>query len=467
MNTKITYGITVCNEYNEIETLLTFLFKIISKEDDIVVLHDLSNTNSETHAALKKFTNKPNFSYFNDNFEGHFGCWKNKLKMNCNGDYIFFLDADELLNQHFVHNLKHTISQNPNIDLFYVPRINTVKGLTDKHIKKWKLNLNEREWINFPDYQIRLVKNVDYIFWTNSVHEHLTGATSPMLLPAEEKFSIIHEKEIARQEQQNARYEVMETNPVDNRLNIIYRTCDSINVTSSSNQKRDFGTKQQIIKACFTSVIEALHNFNGHYKLFIVADHISNELESFFESFTEVSKIYKTLTSGNGASFSKCLDVALTCFDSILFLEDDYFVDKDIFNEMLFFKNKITNNPKFLHKHICLYPLDENWYDSKPEKTTILTGFNRHWKSINHTCCTFLIDDFILKDQITNLRKYKYYGTPHINNNHIEDHTINLMYKKFPCFSPLPALAEHLQFFNCLSPFSKFKNPDYIQSTIK
>ena len=464
---KITYAITACNEHKELNNLLTFLDNNITEEDNIVVLHDNSNANPETISILDLFKKNKNFLLISDYFEGHFGCWKNKLKLHCKGDYIFFIDADEIPSHFLITNIRHIINSNTNNDMFYVPRINTVEGLTKTHIEKWKLNVNEHKWINFPDYQIRIIKNVDYIFWTQQVHEYLTGAKHPMLLAAEEKFSIVHKKQISRQEQQNAKYDTLQNNKLPDKLSIIYRTCDSVSVTSSSNQKRDFGTKSQIVKSCFNSVITALRNFKQDYNLFIVADHISSELKEFFQSYNEITKIFETQATGNGPSFAKCLDVGLTCFGNIFFLEDDYFVDDNIFNEMVYFKNKIINNSKFLHKHICLYPLDEDWYDNKPEKTTILTGLTRHWKSISHTCCTFLIDDFILKDQLLNLQKYKYYGTSHINNNNIEDHTINLMYKKFPCFSPLPALAEHLQFNNCLSPFSKFKDKNYVQSVLK
>ena len=447
---KITFAITVCNEIQEIKRLLSFLFKNKRDNDDIVVLFDTKNGTQEVENYLSNVI-EPNFLYFKDEFENHFGCWKNKLKNLCKGDYIFFIDADEIPNLDFFLKLPNILKEYPNNDLFYIPRINTVKGLTESHIIKWKMNV-KNNWINFPDYQVRLIKNLPYIFWTNAVHEVITGFKNPITLPPKEDFSLYHEKEIQRQEKQNDNYDKIAAFDFSNRLNIIYRTCDSVSVTSNYNQKRDFGTKSEIIIKCFDSLVKALKVFNGEYRLYVVNDHVSERVKSHLESYNIITKLFNLDKGGNGQSFIKCLDINLECFGNILFLEDDYYLNENIFNEMIFFKTKTINTPKFTHKHICLYPLDEDNYN-KPELCYVMTGKSHHWKTVTHTTCTFMIDDFILKDQLQNLQRFGLYGSPGIN----EDNTINLVYKKFPCFSPLPSLVEHMQYYNCLSPFSKFK----------
>ena len=55
------------------------------------------------------------------------------------------------------------------------PGVNTVEGLEDKHIQKWRWSINELGWINWPDYQWRIWKNKPEIKWKNKVHEVLDG----------------------------------------------------------------------------------------------------------------------------------------------------------------------------------------------------------------------------------------------------------------------------------------------------
>jgi hypothetical protein len=98
---------------------------------------------------------------------------------------------------------------NSEVDLFYVPRINTVDGLTEEHIKKWHWQVNEKGWINFPDYQARLYKNKPEIKWTKGVHETITGFKTRSVLPAGDLFCLKHHKQISRQEKQNEFYEAI------------------------------------------------------------------------------------------------------------------------------------------------------------------------------------------------------------------------------------------------------------------
>ena len=93
------------------------------------------------------------------------------------------------------------------VDLIWLPRVNTVKGLTEEHIKKWGWNVSEKGWVNYPDYQGRVYRNCDYIKWVKPVHEQLTGHKNFSHLPPREEFSLYHHKEIKKQEQQNKMYE--------------------------------------------------------------------------------------------------------------------------------------------------------------------------------------------------------------------------------------------------------------------
>ena len=98
---------------------------------------------------------------------------------------------------------------NKDIDVMLVPRVNTVKGLTQDHIAKWRWSVNEKEWVNWPDYQWRIYKNVPSIKWVNKVHEKLDGFKQYSTLPMEEGFALYHPKDIKRQEKQNTYYDTL------------------------------------------------------------------------------------------------------------------------------------------------------------------------------------------------------------------------------------------------------------------
>ena len=98
------------------------------------------------------------------------------------------------------------VLQYNNVDVVKVPRINTVEGLTQEHINKWKWGVNEKGWVNFPDFQWRIYKNNGKIKWVNKVHEVLEGYKTMSYLPTEEPWCLQHPKTIERQEKQNELY---------------------------------------------------------------------------------------------------------------------------------------------------------------------------------------------------------------------------------------------------------------------
>ena len=190
---RISYAITVCNEIDEIQNLITFLLHHKQEEDEIVVLYD-NNTGSED-VLNYLCTQTDNIDAHFSNFNGHFAEWKNLLTTHCKGDYIFQIDADEIPPKYLLDNI-HIICSENDCDLYWVPRVNTVDGVTLDHIDKWGWRMNEKGWINFPDYQARLYKNVDYINWVRPVHELIQGSKTHTYLPKEELFSIRHHKNI-------------------------------------------------------------------------------------------------------------------------------------------------------------------------------------------------------------------------------------------------------------------------------
>ena len=205
----ITYAITVCNEVVEIQNLLSFLLENKRTKDEIVILYDTNNGNKTIEEYLRAKSVNSEFNWIKGTFKGHFANWKNYLTSLCSGDYIFQIDADELPHKALIDNLPAILESNPDNEVYLVPRVNTVDGLTQEHINKWRWNINEKGWVNWPDYQWRVWKNKPQIQWVNKVHERLDGFKTYASLPSDENLALYHPKDIARQEKQNAYYDTL------------------------------------------------------------------------------------------------------------------------------------------------------------------------------------------------------------------------------------------------------------------
>jgi hypothetical protein len=199
----ISYAITACNEHVELERLLEQLDSNIRDIDEVVIQLDTTATDEVKEVCYKY----PAFSLWEFPLNGDFASFKNHLKSKCNRDYIFQIDADEYLSAQLIESINQILELNPDIDLYYIPRINTVEGLTPKHIKEWGWYVNETGWINYPDYQTRILKNIPEMKWINKVHERLVGGKIGHNLP--KGYDLIHPKTIERQEKQNNFYNTL------------------------------------------------------------------------------------------------------------------------------------------------------------------------------------------------------------------------------------------------------------------
>ena len=201
----ISIAVTVCNEHKELETLLDYLSeRALSPDYEVVVQIDEQNHTPEVlHTVINKGI-KHHFFPLNNNF----AAYKNELIKHCSGEYIFQVDADEIPSSELLTMLPSVLEANPDVDVYLVPRINTVSGLTEEHIQKWKWRI-EGDRINFPDYQWRVYKNIPTIKWINKVHERLDGFKIYSTLPPQDEFCLIHPKTIDRQEKQNSFYNTL------------------------------------------------------------------------------------------------------------------------------------------------------------------------------------------------------------------------------------------------------------------
>lgn len=202
---KISYAICVCNEYNELNSLLSFLSRVADNEDEINILVDSGKVTEEVRAVLKKFEKRivVNERKFCGNFSKH----RNYHITKCKGEYIFVLDADEIPQEALVKNIKNFDS-----DILYVPRMNIIPGHTEEWCKRMKFSVNEVGWINWPDYQGRYFKNNGKILWSLGLHERLIGSDKVAQLQANPQLALWHVKSVEKQDKQDAFYSNLKEN---------------------------------------------------------------------------------------------------------------------------------------------------------------------------------------------------------------------------------------------------------------
>ena len=201
----ISIAITVCNEHRELETLLNYLQeRALSPKYEVVIQIDQDNYIDEVLGIVLDRGIKHWFYPLNKDFANY----KNELAKHCSGEYIFQIDADEIPTAELLDMLPNILESNPEVDVYLVPRINTVSGITEEHIQRWRWNI-EGDRINFPDYQWRIYKNIPSIKWINKVHERLDGFKIYSTLPAQDEFCLLHPKTIERQEKQNQFYNTL------------------------------------------------------------------------------------------------------------------------------------------------------------------------------------------------------------------------------------------------------------------
>ena len=203
---KISYTILTHNETDSLSELIQFLVKHKDEEDEIVILDDYSD-NPKTVEILDSMCSIYEITFEKRHLLKDYAGQKNYLTRMAKGSYIVNIDADEIPHKYLMKNIKTILEANPSIDLYWVPRVNTVDGITQEHIDRWKWQVNEKGWVNWPDYQGRIWRNRPNILWKNKVHEVLTGYQEHTYLPAEEQFSFYHPKTIDRQVKQNLFYE--------------------------------------------------------------------------------------------------------------------------------------------------------------------------------------------------------------------------------------------------------------------
>jgi glycosyltransferase involved in cell wall biosynthesis len=205
---KISYGITVHNEADELNKLLEILIHKTDPEDEIVICDDYSDEETQfvIQSWLQQYGHDKVIKVYQRKLDGDFSAQKNSVIENSTGDYIFHIDADEYPHETLLQQLPQIIEMNDGVDLIWIPRVNTIEGMEQQHIQKWGWRVSDSGWVNYPDYQARVFRRDSEIRWTRPLHEYIKGCKTYSHLPPEEELSLYHPKTIEKQEHQNLFY---------------------------------------------------------------------------------------------------------------------------------------------------------------------------------------------------------------------------------------------------------------------
>ena len=198
----LSYLVTCHNETSCLDKLLGKLTSYKQHNHEIIILDDFSD-NKETIEILNKY--KALTQLHQKKLNGDYGAHKNYGISLCKGDFIFQLDADEYPTDILLENINEILKSNSNNECIWLPRLNIFHGVTQEDINMWGWKFDGK-YINFPDYQSRLYRNLPHIRYQRRLHEKVEGYKSYVFIPQQEDIAMFHEKTIEKQRQTNLKY---------------------------------------------------------------------------------------------------------------------------------------------------------------------------------------------------------------------------------------------------------------------
>jgi glycosyltransferase involved in cell wall biosynthesis len=210
---NISYLVTCSSETTTLLSLLQRLVNFVVDGDEIVVVADSSCTNNdETKLILNSFAENPYVKVLLHKLDNDYSSHKNWGATQCKNKWIFQIDGDELPAEDLLSNIKDIIESNPDIEAFWIPRINDFRGVNETHARQWGWRLSisptyNKPIVNWPDPQCRCFLNIpERIKWVGRLHERIQGNNTYAFLPVTEELALYHDKTIEKQVETNVRY---------------------------------------------------------------------------------------------------------------------------------------------------------------------------------------------------------------------------------------------------------------------
>lgn len=202
---KVDFLISACDELEDLKGLIYYLKYFCNIDDNIIIILDGNNTNQNMINMIKK-----------SNVVLHILNWTSYKQMSemamskASGDICFHLCPDEIPTIPVLQSFRD-IFRDSKIDAVAIPRINIFSNLNNKNNEEMyvgnrgkgyllKEPINEYEWHHWPDYQVRITRNIPQIKWGNSTHSGIIGYNNLVLFPQDPMYSLLHVKSVERQE---------------------------------------------------------------------------------------------------------------------------------------------------------------------------------------------------------------------------------------------------------------------------
>lgn len=164
--------------------------------------------------------------------------------------------------------------------------------------------------------------------------------------------------------------------------------------------------KYDLAKLCLESFKNSLGSVK--VKLFVLLDNCPPEYEELFKDYfdEEDLNLIKLDGIGNLGTFSLQIKILLEqeCSNLVYFAEDDYFYLPNQFEHMInFLKENKNQDVHFVtpYDHLDFYTLDLHKH-----QVEIRCSNDKHWKTANSTCLTFLTTKLVLKETENTFNSY-------------------------------------------------------------
>jgi len=261
-------------------------------------------------------------------------------------------------------------------------------------------------------------------------------------------------------------------------LTIIFRSCTNVNMLTQNKKRLFEKNKSEYTFRSLNSIICSLNKAKKkiskiEFNIIVVdynsgkddLDQIKNQLNKSIFNHSIISlnmsdfedKIKKTNAKNetvtgrqmsNMANIYKSLLIARDeCKDLVYLVEDDYIHQQDSIIEMIFSYERIASQ---INRELILCPTDYPYLYTKANPTNIFLGYNKHWRRVEETLCTFLTSKSIINaywEKFTSMCEFEHYPF---------EKPLHEIYENEYCISPIPSLALHCTNVNSIFGISPY-----------
>lgn len=246
------------------------------------------------------------------------------------------------------------------------------------------------------------------------------------------------------------------------RLDVVFRSCDRVDVHPERGPRFIDAPKQVLIKKCFVSLLDSIEPARDLADIYItvVDDNSSSELQGWMVDRAERNghKVKLEVCREVGYNYSALRQFKL-CTDSddlVYSVEDDYLHFPDAVRQMLVMTERfeaMTGSRVAIRPDDDLFTYSSNSPHSR-KHSLVLLGEDRHWRTLHCTHNTLFTHADVFKEHWELFASLaKFFKKTSIN----EDKSINMVWERVPLFSPIPTLAVHVS-QNNEPPFVDYKS---------